>query len=68
MHLTLLNRTHEVCCLEYNETLHIFSEILQIHDAKRAPIGVFSDEGDALTKLNSWWGSRRIPFTRGLSD
>jgi hypothetical protein len=63
--LTLMNRTHRVCDLGYDEATHRFSDILSVYDnALRAPIGLFADETTAVQRLNDWWEKRTIPEAR----
>jgi hypothetical protein len=63
--LTLMNRTHRVCNLGYDEVTHRFSDILSVYDdALRAPIGLFADEKTAVRQVNDWWEKRTIPEAR----
>jgi hypothetical protein len=68
--LTLMNRTHRVCDLGYDENSHRFSDVFSVYDdASRAPIGVFANEITATQRLNDWWEKRTIPEARpGLFD
>ena len=68
--LILMNRTHEVCLLEYDENLHAITRVLeQLKDADHAPVGMLSEAGATASKLRRWWGNRAIPESRpGLKD
>jgi hypothetical protein len=63
--LTLMNRTHPVCDLEYDPISHIFIRILRSHDeAAYAPIAILEGKTISQQRLNRWWGARAIPQSR----
>jgi len=62
---TLMNRTHEVCDLQYDEVTHSFSQVLKAYnDAAFAPLGILDGSRVDIHKLIHWWGSRAIPYSR----
>lgn len=61
----LMNRTHEVCLLEYDETAHSIAKVLEPLDGiDRAPVGMFDDLSTSHGKLRHWWGARTVPESR----
>ena len=66
---TLMNRTHEVADLVYDEKKLEFTHIGDASDALRAPIGLADASGTiALADFNAWWSNRGIPRTRSGLD
>ena len=62
---TLMNRTHEVAELVYDEKKLEFTHIGNVSDPRRAPIGLADASGTiALADFNIWWRNRGIPRTR----
>ena len=63
--LVLMNRTHEVCLVEYNSDIHSIVRVLEpCAGIDHAPVGVSGADGIAADKLSAWWGSRSIPLSR----
>ncbi|WP_165253497.1 helix-turn-helix domain-containing protein [Adlercreutzia sp. ZJ304] len=77
---TLMNRNHEVFEFVYDNFSDEFTEVTQIIDPSRAPLGLMSPQGKkvSLSALTYWWKHRSIPLSRsgmeaklatlGLSD
>ena len=64
--LTLMNRTHPVCDLEYDNRFHCIRRILHFYDdGFYAPLGLTGNDREHIDDLYSdWWGKRSIPRER----
>lgn len=66
---TLMNRTHEIAEVVYDEQKLQFTFIGPFADARRAPLGLANPGGNiALYDFNAWWLNRGIPHTRNGLD
>ena len=66
---TLMNRTHEIAEVVYDEGKREFTFIGELLDAKRAPLGIKGHSGEIhLANFNDWWKNRGIPRTRNGLD
>jgi hypothetical protein len=61
---TLMNRSHEVCLLEYSDEAHAFVSLRETKDVSRAPLASLVGEHIDISRLRRWWGSRAIPLAR----
>ncbi|MCL2807137.1 MAG: DNA-binding protein [Coriobacteriia bacterium] len=62
----LMNRTHCVVELVYDDTLKEFTSVGTMLNAGRAPLGLMNERGQISTAAyNSWWKNRGIPEGRG---
>jgi hypothetical protein len=59
-----MNRTHEVCLLEYDNEVHAFVSLGEARDISRAPLASLDGGHIDLLRLRRWWGSRAIPLAR----
>ncbi len=62
----LMNRTHEIAKLVYNEEKKEFTFIGEPLDSRRAPLGLANNSSGTmpLIEFNAWWQNRGIPRTR----
>ena len=59
---SLMNRTHKIAEVVYDEGKREFTFIGELLDAKRAPLGIKGHSGEIpLANFNDWWKNRGIP-------
>ena len=65
----LMNRTHKITEVVYDEGKREFTFIGEPLDDKRAPLGIKGHSGEiTLADFNDWWKNRGIPRTRNGLD
>ena len=65
----LMNRTHKITEVVYDEGKREFTFIGEPLDDKRAPLGIKGHSGEIpLAGFNDWWKNRGIPRTRNGLD
>ena len=66
---TLMNRTHEIANVVYDQARREFSRFGDLIDGERAPIGIApAGSSVSLPDFNRWWRDRGIPGTRDNID